>query len=78
MEWFGVNCEVYTNLVHLFMPHPNESATAPTIRDVNVWRIAVPDGNGTQVGGVPSWPLSVPILLADKNDIGMFLETDLF
>ena len=41
--------------------------------------MAVPDGSGTlEVVGVPSWSLSVPILLADKNDIVMFLETDLF
>ena len=69
--------EVYTNVVRLLVPHPNKSATAPMIRDMNISRVAVPDGSGTQIVSVPSWFLSVPILLTDKNDIGMFLETDL-
>ena len=70
--------EVNANVVRLLIPHPNESATASMIRDVDVLLITVLDGSGTQVVSVPSRSLSVPILLADKNDIGMFLETDLF
>ena len=45
---------------------------------MNVSQIAVPDGSGTQVVGVPSWYPSIPIMLADKNGIRVFLETELF
>ena len=70
--------EINANIVRLLDPCPNEFAVAPVVRDVNVLRIAVPDSSGIHVIGVPSWSISVSVLLADKNDINMILETNMF